>query len=271
MDFGPSRAAGRSEGPLTRADFELDMQLLGGRRHRLPHRIKGRDVRPLLPRIPLKVSPGDWVFAVLPAGKSWRRVCWRSARITAITPEGASVVTEEGRRFAAVVPALVGTQRRGRLHVGQVVRVHSGRALPFGRVSGLGRGEVLVRTPWLGRSRVVSARRQEVLPVGKGLSRGAPVVYRVHSLGRLGALVVSENKYRWVLGAEGVLQRLPWHLVTPVPISRRYSPGDRVLAAMPKGLKLVSVTRALAQHVLYEVSWTPTQRDVVPFSQMAPP
>lgn len=74
-----------------------------------------------------------------------------------------------------------------------------------------------------------------------------------------------------MLGAEGVIHHLPWDRVKPVPIAHRYRPGDRVRAALPVGLKLASVTRALGQHVLYEVAWSQTRRTLVPFSQLAPP
>ncbi len=271
MEFGERQVGSRPQSGMAPDEFELNLQLLGDRRHRLAHRVKGRDVRRLLPRVNLKLAKGDWVFAVLPAGNSWRRVCWRSARVTALEQAGATVITEEGRRFNAVPPAMIVPQRKGRLKAGMVVRVHNGRQLPFGRVVGLRLGAVEVRTPWLGRSRVVSARRREVLPIREGLYPSAPVIYRFQAARRMGSLLALERKYRWVLGAEGVVQRLPWDQVKPVPITRRYRPGDRVRAALPVGLKLASVTRALGQHVLYEVSWSATRRSVVPFSQLAPP
>lgn len=252
-------------------EFEVNLQLLGDRKHRLAHRDKGRDVRLLLPRIQLKLAVGNWVFALVPAGQSWQRVCWRSARVTAINRTGATLVTEEGRHFESVPPAMIVPQRPGPLKPGQVVRVHSGRLLLFGRVSALRPGTVKVRTPWLGRSREVSARRIEVLPVREGLFPASPVIYRHKSARQMGSLVTLERKHRWVLGAEGVVLRLGWDRVKPVPISRQHNPGDRVRAALPVGLKLASVTRVLDQHVLYEVSWSATRRSVVPFSQLAPP
>jgi hypothetical protein len=276
MNFGEKSVRRRSDASVSQADFELNLQLLGGSRHRLAHRAKGRDVRLLLPRIPLKLAPGDWVFAIVPAGRTWRRVCWRSARVTAITQNGATVITEEMRTFSAVPPAMIIPQRSGPLKPGQVVRAHSGRRLPFGRVVKARLTTVQVRTPWLGRSRVVRVHRREVLPVRQGLYRAAPVTYRRastrrESSRRLGSLVALERKYRWVLGAEGVVHRLRWDRVKPVDIARRYQPGDLVRAALPVGLKIASVTRALGQHVLYEVSWSQTQRALVPFSQLAPP
>jgi len=271
MDFGAKRVRRRADGSVSKADFALNLQLLGDRRHRLAHRVKGRDVRPLLPGTPLKLARGDWVFAVLPAGQTWRRVCWRSARVTAITQTGATLVTEERRAFDSVPPAMIVRQIPGLLKPGQVVRVHSGRHLPFGRVATVRPGTVEVTTPWLGRSRVVSVRRREVLPIREGLYPSSPVIYRFKSTRRMGTMVTVERKYRWVLGAEGVVHRLRWDRVKSVPIARRYKPGDRVRAALPVGLKLASITRTLGRHVLYEVAWSQTRRTLVPFSQLAPP
>jgi len=271
MDFGRRRAARRADASVSQVDYEVNLQLLGGRRHRLAHRVEGRDVRLLLPQNPVKLVKGAWVFAVLPAGRTWRRVCWRSAQITAITPTGATLITEEKRTFDSVPPGMIVPQQRGPVKPGQVVRVHSGRRLPFGRVTAVRPGTVSVSTPWLGRIRVVQARPWEVLPIRDGLFPASPVIYRSRSTHRIGTLLTPEKKHRWVLGAEGVVLRLPWEWVTPLPISRKYTTGDRVRAALPVGLRLASITRVLDQHVLYEVSWSPTRRSLVPFSQLAPP
>jgi hypothetical protein len=271
MDFGRKKVRRRADSTVSQADYELNLQLLGGRKHRLAHRVKGRDVRRLLPQTPLKLVRGAWVFAVLPVGRTWRRVCWRSARVTAITKTGATLITEEQRTFDSVPPAMIVPQRRGPVKAGQVVRVHSGRQLPFGRVATVRPGTVEVITPWLGRPRKVSVRRREVLPIREGLFPAAPVIYRLASTQRMGTLLTLERKYRWVLGAEGVVHRLSWDRVKPVPITRRYNPGDRVRAALPVGLKLASVTRALGQHILYEIAWSQTRRSLVSFSQLAPP
>ncbi len=271
MNFGDKRVRRRTDASVSRADYELNLQLVGGSRHRMAHRVKGRDVRLLLPRVPLKLASGEWVFVVVPAGQTWRRVCWRLARVTAITRSGATVITEEGRTFTAVPPAMIVPQRSDPLKPGLVVRVHSGRRLPFGRVVTVRPGSVEVRTPWLGRSRVVGVRRREVLPIRAGLYRAAPVVYRHKSTRRIGTLVTMERKYRWVLGAEGVVHRLSWDRVKAVDLGRRYQPGDRVRAALPVGLKVASVTRTLGHHVLYEVAWSQTHRTLVPFSDLAPP
>ena len=61
------------------------------------------------------------------------------------------------------------------------------------------------------------------------------------------------------------------HRVRAISLSRRYRPGDQVRAALPIGLKLVSITRALQNDVLYEVAWAQTRRRVVAFSDVAPP
>jgi hypothetical protein len=132
-------------------------------------------------------------------------------------------------------------------------------------------GRLTVATAWLGRTREVHVRREEVLAVRSGLHPAGPVVYRLGGSHRLGSLIASERKHRWILGAEGVVHHLPWTHVKPVRFGRRYQPGDQARAAVPVSLRLVSIIRALDGGVRYEVGWAQTKRQVVSFSRLAHP
>ena len=271
--FGPKPGSeSKPDAAVARVDYELDLQLLGDRRHRVVSAIRGRDVRRLLPARRVTLRRGARVFAVVPVGRNWKRVVWRAARVESVDRQQRFTVRlEEGRLFDGLPGAMILRAGRSALKAGQVVRVHVGRGLPFGRIREVKGGQVWVRTTWLGATRDVRVSRHEVLRVSSGLQMAGPVVYRVETTHRLGSLVASERKHRWVLGAEGVVHKLPWNDVKAIRFGRRFKSGDQVRAALPVSLRLVSVIRAMDDGVRYEVGWSQTRRSVVAFSALAPP
>ncbi|MFH2009074.1 MAG: hypothetical protein ABI333_20965 [bacterium] len=271
MDFRKKSKSSKPDAAVSRTDLELDFRFFGDRRHRVVVRVSGRDVRSLLPSRRHRIAAGAYAFAVVPMANRWDRVCWRAVRVLTAGEQAVSVQTEEGRRFSGVPYAMVVSGGRAALKPGQVVRVHSGRKLPFGRILEAVSGGVRVRTSWLGQARLVSARRREVLAVRPGLNPASPVVYRFDGTARIGSLILVDSKHHWVLGAENVIHRLALNQVNALDLSARHRRGDQVRVALPIGLKLVSVTRALEQHALYEVAWAQTQRRIVSFADVAPP
>ncbi len=276
----PAEKSPTPDGGLGADQYELDLGLLGDRRHRVVAAVKGRDVRQDLPPRSVRLEPGQRVFAVVPVGRDWKRVGWRAARVESVDPRDRFTVRlEEGRLFDGVPSAMLIESSSKPLAAGAVVRVHVGRGLPFGLLRARGaqggakRGtrRVTVATTWLGAAREVQARRREVLAVRSGLRPAGPVVYEIGESHRLGSLVATSRKHRWVLGAEGVVHLLPWTRVKPIRFGRRYQPGDQVRAALPVSLRLVSVIRALDGGVRYEVGWAQTKRQEVSFARLAPP
>jgi hypothetical protein len=131
--------------------------------------------------------------------------------------------------------------------------------------------QVALQTVWLGEPRRVLADRWEVLPLKSGMVAASPVVYWLEDTRRIGSLVTLDQKHRWVLGAEGVIHRLPWNKVQAFDMSKVHRVGDQVLAALPVTLRLVSVIRVLDRGLRYEVGWAQTKRQVVSFAALAPP
>lgn len=255
MRFGPRKTKrSASDAGSPRLDYEVDLALFGDRRHRVVALTRGQDMRARLDRVTRTFRPHQGVFALLPVARDWARVGWRAAEV--VGAEGAGrwrLRTEGGGAFSGVPGGFMVAAERGSLRRGQTVRVHAGRSLPFGRVVSRRGDAVQVEIAWLGERREVSARRREVLPVRSGLERAGPVVYRHAGVDRLGSLVLSRRKVRWVLGAGGVVLRLPWSRVWPVTLQTDLRPGTRARSPWPVVLRAVRVDRVLHPGLLFSV------------------
>lgn len=233
-------------------------------------RVRGEDVRRLLPARPHDLATGATVFAALPVADTWTHLAWQAARVRAAGAAGIDVVTEEGRTFERVPPALV-TPTGPRPARGAIVRVAAGRDAPYGVIESVAPRTFTARTAWLGRIRRVEARPEEVLSLPDPLAPGAPVVFGPRSDRRLGSVITADGKHRWVMGPEGILQRVIFTEVRPLALRLDLRVGDAVIAPQPIRLTLATVVGVLEDGLRYEIAREQTDREVVTFDRLAPP